>query len=150
MFTASCLASFLAVVSVGVSPDLGKKEVLPMPRIESEANDLTGYYTCKGQEAGGKNYSGIVTLVKKNDVYLATWVMAGGSNFSGIAMRNGNNLAASWTITTERGLVRGVNLYRIENGVNGPHLAGRWASVPGNGLQQQETLSFLKKMEVDE
>lgn len=148
MFTTAFLAVFVAVAS----PEIGKtpKEVLPDPRqVEVEA-DLTGYYTCKGQEAGGKNYSGICTLMKKNDVYLISWVVGGGSSFSGIAMRNGNNLAAGWSITTERGIVRGVNLYRIESGPNGPRLVGRWTTVPGPGVQQPETLSFLKKMDTED
>ncbi len=151
MFSTCFVASFLVVASMGVSPELGKKENLPMPRqVEPEMADLTGYYTCKGEEVGGKKYSGIVTLVKKNDVYLISWVVGGGSNFSGIAIRQGNNLAASWAIVTEKGVVRGVNLYRIEAGANGPRLVGRWASVPGPGIQQQEVLTFLKGLEKDD
>ena len=118
-------------------------------QVEPEMADLSGYYTCKGQEAGGKNYGGIVVLTKKNDVYLISWVV-GGSNFSGIAIRQGNTLAGSWSIPSERGIVRGVNLSRIEAGTGGPRLTGHWASVPGPGVQQQETLTFLKKLDTDE
>ena len=139
-------AAFLFGFIIGVV-EPGKVPSPPVRQIQPEMADLSGYYTCKGQEAGGKNYSGIVVLTKKADVYLITWVVGGGSNFSGIAIRQGSNLAASWAITTERGLVRGVNLYRIE-AVNGaPRLVGRWASVPGPGVQQQETLTFLKKLD---
>jgi hypothetical protein len=116
-------------------------------QVETEIADLSGYYTCKGQEAGGKNYTGVVVLTKKNDVYLISWVVGGGSNFSGIAIRQGNTLSASWSLATERGIVRGVNMYRVENTSSGPRLVGRWASVPGPGVQQNETLSFLKKLE---
>src|SRR5579871_980652 len=80
---------------------------------EPETADLSGYYVCKGQEAGGKNYTGVAVLTKKSDVYLIQWVVGGGSSFSGIAIRQGNTLAASWSIPGERGIVRGVNLYRI-------------------------------------
>jgi hypothetical protein len=117
---------------------------------QQEMPDLSGYYTCKGQEAGGKNYSGIVVLTKKSEVYLITWVVGGGTNFSGIAIRQGNTLAGSWSIPSERGVVRGVNLYRIEATANGPRLTGYWASVPGPGVQQRETLTFLKKLDIED
>jgi hypothetical protein len=119
-------------------------------QVEPETGDISGYYTCKGQEAGGKNYSGICVLTKKNDVYLIQWVVGGGSTFNGIAIRQGNNLAGSWSITSERGVIRGVNLYRIESTANCPRLVGRWASVPGPGIQQQEELRFLKKLDETE
>lgn len=148
-----CVIVFAAAESAttgnGMSPDLGKKEAPPKIRPVEPDTDLTGYYTCTGEEAGGKKYSGVVSLVKKNEVYLISWVVGGGSTFSGIAIRQGNNLAASWSVNTEKGLVRGVNLYRIEAAKDGPRLVGRWASVPGTGVQQTETLSFLKKMEVE-
>ncbi len=152
MFTSLFVVlSTVELFGVTANPLLAKDAPPPAVRqVETEVADISGYYTCKGQEAGGKNYSGIVTLMKKNDVYLITWVVGGGSNFSGIAIRQGNQLAASWSITTERGIVRGVNLYRIESSSNGPRLVGRWASVPGPGIQQQETLSFLKKMETED
>jgi hypothetical protein len=133
------------------NPETGKDKATPNVRQpEAEMTDLSGYYTCKGQEAGGKNYSGVVVLTKKADVYLISWVVGGGSNFSGIAIRQGPNLAASWSIPGERGIVRGVNLYRVESTSNGPRLVGRWASVPGPGVQQQETLTFLKKLDAEE
>ena len=131
------------------NPEGAKGGIAPRPNIP-EAADVSGYYVCKGQEAGGKKYNGIVVLNKKNDVYLISWVVGGGSTFNGIAIRQGDSLAASWTMTTERGLVRGINLYRIEAGKDGPRLIGRWASVPGPGLQLEETLTFLKKLEVEE
>ena len=111
---------------------------------EPEAVELSGYYTCKGQETGGKTYSGVVVITKKNEIYLIQWNCAG-SSFLGIGIRQGNTLAASWTIPGDgKGMVRGVNMYKIEAG---PKLIGRWASLPGNGLMQSETLTFLKKLD---
>ncbi|MBI2804974.1 MAG: hypothetical protein HYX68_08335 [Planctomycetes bacterium] len=135
-----------------VSPEAGKKSQPNIRQVEPESiADLSGYYTCKGEEAGGKKYSGVVVLTKKNDVYLISWVVGGGANFSGIAVRQGNTLAASWAIASERGLVRGVNLYRVETSKNGnPRMVGRWSSVPGPGVQQPETLTFLKKLDAPE
>jgi len=141
--------SSLELLSTTTNPQLAKNQP-NLRQVEPEVADVSGYYTCKGQEAGGKNYTGIVVLTKKSDVYLIQWVVGGGSTFSGIALRQGNNLAASWSIPGERGIVRGVNLYRIESTSNGPRLVGRWASVPGPGIQQNETLMFLKKLDEPE
>ena len=88
-------------------------------------------------------------MTKKNDVYVIQWVI-GTSNFSGIAIRQGDNLAASWAISTEKGIIRGANLYRVESSSAGPRMVGRWASIPGPGVQQNETLTFLKKLEAEE
>ena len=114
---------------------------------EQEIGDLSGYYTCKGQEVGGKSYSGIAVLIKKSDVYLIQWMVGGGSTFSGLAIRQGNTLAASWAIPGDRGVIRGVNLYRIETG---PRLTGRWSTLPGPGVMQSETLTFLKKLDTED
>src|SRR5262245_39619735 len=106
--------STLELFGASVNPQLSKDAPKSRPG-ESDMADLSGYYVCKGAEAGGKNYSGIVVLTKKNEVYLIQWVVGGGSSFSGIAIRQGDNLAGSWAITSERGMIRGVNLYRIES-----------------------------------
>ena len=118
---------------------------------EQEVGHLSGFCQCKGEELGSKTYSGICMLVKKSDVYLIQWMVTGGSTFTGIAVRQGNTLAASWAIPGDRGVVRGVNLYRIETtGSQGPRLTGRWATMPGPGALQNETLTFLKKLDVEE
>lgn len=113
----------------------------------SEVGDISGYYSCKGLEAGGKKYTGIAVIVKKGDVYIIQWMVGGGSTFTGVAIRQGDTLAASWALPAERGIIRGVNLYRIESG---PRLVGRWASAPGPGVVQSETLTYLKKLELEE
>src|ERR1043166_1668543 len=152
--TASILfiLSALEMVSVASNPFQEKKEAPPpkTKQVEVDLSDLSGYYTCKGEEAGGKKYTGVVSLMKKNEIYIVSWVVGGGSTFSGIGIRQGNNLTASWSINTERGIVKGVNLYRIEMAKEGPRLVGRWSSLPGPGVQQSETLTFLKKMDSDE
>lgn len=126
--------------SVPASADVSKS-------IEPEVGDISGYYTCKGLELGGKTYSGIAVITKKNDVYLIQWVIGSGSTFTGLGLRQGNTLAASWAVQSERGLLRGVNLYRIEPG---PRLVGRWTTLPGPGVHQSETLTFLKKLDTEE
>lgn len=130
------------------TPDDGakKKEGPKIQRSQLEPpGDLSGYYTCKGKEAGGKNYSGIVVMTKKNEVYVVQWVMSGGSNFSGVGIRQGNTFAASWAMPSPTGqIIKGVNLYTVTMTPSGPCLTGRWASIPGPGLQQEETFMFLK------
>jgi hypothetical protein len=142
--------STLELFGASANPEIAKATPPSVRPVEPDVADISGYYTCKGQEAGGKSYSGVCVLTKKGDVYLISWVVGGGSNFSGIAIRQGSQFAASWSLPTERGIVKGVNLYRIEAGSNGPRLVGRWASVPGPGIQQQEVLTFLKKLDNDE
>lgn len=112
--------------------------------LEQEVGDISGYYTCKGVESGGKSYSGIAVITKKNDVYIMQWVVGSASTFTGLGIRQGATFSASWAIAGERGLVRGVNMYRIEPG---PRLVGRWATLPGTGTLQSETLVFLKGLE---
>ena len=47
-------------------------------------------------------------------------------------------------------MIKGVNMYRIETASGGPRLTGRWASMPGPGVLQSETLTFLKQMEEED
>jgi hypothetical protein len=61
-----------------------------------------------------------------------------------IGVRKGDNFAVSWAIVDEKKLVRGVNLYRIDPG---PRLSGNWATLPGDGFLQRETLTFLKRLD---
>ncbi len=116
--------------------------------LAQEVSDISGYYTCKGVEHGGKAYSGVAVITKKGEVYVIQWVVGSASTFTGIGIRQGNSFSASWAITNDKGMViRGVNTYRIEPG---PRLIGRWATLPGNGVLQNETLTFLKAVEEEE
>jgi hypothetical protein len=140
----------VATVSLFGSPDFekdGPAKKNGSIAVAPEIGDLSGYYTCKGQETGGKHYSGIAMLIKKNDLYIVQWMVTGGSTFTGIGIRQGETLAVSWALPTDRGLTRGVNLYKVESG---PRLVGRWASMPGPGILQSETLTFLKKLDTDD
>lgn len=145
------LAFAVALALASHSPDV--KDIPPKTpdakakAVISDNAEISGYYTCKGQEAGGKSYSGVAVITKKADVYIVQWVIGSGSTFSGIGIRQGNTLAVSWALPNERGMIRGVNMYRIEAG---PRLTGRWATVPGPGVLQSETLTFLKGLEEEE
>lgn len=139
------VSTSMVLLNTGSPPGPGKANAAK--RVTQEVGDISGYYSCKGVEAGGKTYSGIAVIAKKGDVYLIHWMVGGGSTFSGVAIRQGDTVAASWALPAERGLIRGVNLYRIEPG---PRLIGRWASAPGPGVVQSETLTFLKKLDPGE
>ena len=115
--------------------------------VVEESADISGYYTCKGTEAGGKSYSGIAVITKQNQVYTIQWMIGSGSSFSGIGIRQGNNFSTSWALSTEKGIIRGVNNYKIESG---PRLVGRWATLPGAGVMHNESLTFLKNLEPEE
>ena len=144
------LSKMLLVVAMGgivangpQIPLLGKDK----RGIQPEVGDLSGYYICRGEEANGKKYSGVAVISKKGDVYVVQWVVGAGSTFTGVGIRTGNTLSASWAMNTEKGIVRGVNMYRVEPG---PRLIGRWATLPGNGMTQTETLTFLKPLDPED
>lgn len=142
------LLIFVALVGVlAPSPDDGKTRKANKVNLEQEVGDISGYYICKGVENAGKTYSGVAVITKKGDVYIVQWVVGSASTFTGIGIRQGNSFSASWAMPGEKALIRGVNQYRIEPG---PRLVGRWATLPGNGALQTETLTFLKAHEEEE
>jgi len=128
-------------------PDSTKVIDKPVLFKEKEVGDITGYYACNGKEGVGKTYSGVAVITKKNEVYLVQWVVGGGAAFFGIGIRQGDTLACSWAIPGEKGVVRGVNLYRIESG---PRLVGRWTAFPGDGAIRSETLTFIRPLGEEE
>jgi hypothetical protein len=118
-----------------------EKETKPTPEI-----DIEGYYTCKGID-NLKNYSGIAVITKKEEVYVVQWMVAMGNGFYGVGIRQGNTFAVSWALPGDvKGVVRGLNMYQIEKG---PKLVGEWATLPGRGTVNRETLTFLKKLDAE-
>ncbi len=142
------IALFCLAANRPDTPVAKAKAKAGQPSTSDDMLDISGYYTCKGKEASGKSYSGVTVITKRNDIYLIQWTIGSGASFSGVAIRQGNTLAASWAIAADKaGVIRGVNLYRIEPG---PKLVGRWATVPGPGHAQSETLTFLKNLDDEE
>jgi hypothetical protein len=136
----------LLFVTAANRPEPRAAKIKP-ERIADDDIDITGYYTCKGKEAGGKNYSGIAVITKQREVYVVQWMIGAGAAFTGLGVRQGTTLAVGWAIPGDKGaMVRGTNVYKIEPG---PRLVGRWASIPGPGIVQTETLTFLKRVEHD-
>ncbi|MDO8530414.1 MAG: hypothetical protein Q7S10_03365 [bacterium] len=122
-----------------------------VPQLEAEVADISGYYTCKGVETGGKTYQRVVVIERKGDVYVVKWVIGSGSTFTGIGIRQSNTFAASWALPGPNGqLARGINVYRVEAVSGNARFSGRWANMPGNGVLQSETLTFLKALDEEE
>lgn len=112
-------------------------------KVAPEIIDVSGYYTCKGSETGGKKYAGLVSIVKKDEIHIVQWILPNSPTFTGVGIVHGKTFCVSWAINSDKGMLRGVNVYRIEPG----KMTGLWATLPGPGKQQRETLTFLKKME---
>jgi hypothetical protein len=148
MFCTSVLLYSITVLATASPADNTKLTARADFFAEKSSIDLTGYYTCEGQEGPDKHYKGIAVIAKKGDVYLIQWVIGAGTSFHGVGIRNDNTLSAAWAMPVgEKGaLVRGVNMYRIESG---PRLIGRWATAPTDGTIRSETLTFLKKLDDD-
>lgn len=142
----------VAMALVLLTLPLGAWQLLPgqePPRLAlaPQEGDLSGYYTCAGVEANGKKYQGVVTIERKNEVYVVQWSV-GGSSFAGIGVRSADTVAVGWAAPGPAGqILKGVNLYRVEKG---PRLVGRWTSLPGPGVAQAETLSFLKALDPED
>lgn len=119
-------------------------------KVEKDVGDLSATYSVSGKEAGGKAYSGVCVIARRGDGYLVTWVVGGGSTFTGIGLRVGESFSAGWALQSEKGVVRGVNLYRVETFKGQPRLVGRWQVLPGNGQTSSETLTFLKAPEKED
>lgn len=121
-----------------------------IPTPGPDVAELSGFYHYRGTEPSGTKYSGIATITKRGEVYVISWSTQGGSSYTGIAIRQGDKLTAGWGMPKGEIIVRGVTSYRIESTKDGPVLNGRWATIPGNGKQQSETLTFLKALDPEE
>ena len=72
---------FVVVAALGAlaphSPDT-KVAKAEKAGLEQEVGDISGYYTCRGVETGGKAYSGVAVISKKNEVYVVSgwWAAA--------------------------------------------------------------------------
>lgn len=140
LFTAS-FALFALLAFAGAAPEKkpSEKPALKAAAPEGILGDLSGYYACRGKETSGKEYTGIVVIDKKVDVYAVYWHIGGGS-FVGVGFRDGNTLSVGWAAKEGS---RGVNVYQIQ----GKTLNGKWTAMPGTGKVATETLTFLKDLE---
>jgi hypothetical protein len=145
MLLAVAALGVLALSQSGRSQTEGTKSAAPAPETKAATEiDIDGYYTCKGID-NLKNYNGIAVITKKEEVYVVQWMVGMGASFFGVGIRQGDTLAVSWALPGDvKGVVRGINVYHIEKG---PRLVGEWATLPGRGTVNRETLTFLKKLD---
>lgn len=129
---------------------VGSPSPEPAPKLKAEATpevaSIEGYYHVAGSLGTGKEYSGVVTIRQPEnaEVYFVQWSVQPGAVTLGIAFRQDDRLVVGW-IEGEKG--RGVSSYRIESGKRGPRLVGRWASLPGSGQVNAESLEFLRGLD---
>jgi hypothetical protein len=96
---------------------------------------LVGTYSCEGTNPDGKNYSGIVQIIKHGDSYLVRWTMPDESQVLGIGILNGGTLSVSYF-----GGTPSIVVYSIaENG----KLNGTWTAVGAEGELFTETLTKM-------
>jgi hypothetical protein len=120
-----------ALVVVVVVLALAGCSVSPSPA--GDEADLTGTYTCDGDNGSGPRYKGTVDITKEGDAYNLTWTI-GRETHRGVALREGNTLSSCWV--TEG--VGGVVVYRIQKG---PKLVGRWTQFGAGGKVLDEVLT---------
>jgi hypothetical protein len=138
------LLAFTALCGLEVRPDatLGPKAEAKLAA--KDVGDISGYYTCRGTDGKGGAYTGVAVISKQREIYVVQWTIGVGSAFVGLGIRHGETLAVSWAMPGDKtGVVRGINMYRIEPG---PRMIGQWATLPGNGLINSETLTLLKRL----
>src|SRR5207244_11606828 len=73
----------------------------------AETPDITGRDTCEGTNPDGKTYKGQVVIACEGDTYHVKWALAGGDNYEGLGILEGNVLAVSYS-----GTIAGVIVYQ--------------------------------------
>lgn len=127
------------------APERPMGEVIPVPPKKIDW-DVEGYYHVRGKEAGGKSYTGLCTIKKKGDVFLVQVMVDGAASYTGIGIRKGMVFAVGWSLPAAGGnLIRGLTLYDMLPREG--KLSGSWATFPGPGLLQAETLTWLRALD---
>ena len=94
--------------------------------------DISGSYTISGQnEGGGGNYSGELTVTKRDEVYQFSW-KSGQKTYDGVGVQSGNSVGVSFTEGSD-GKGCGVVLYTIKPDGNLDGKSGYW------GINEAET-----------
>jgi hypothetical protein len=94
--------------------------------------DVSGSYAVNGQNEGGAgNYTGDLTVTKRDQVYQFTW-KSGDKTYDGVGVQGGNSVAVAFTEGTD-GKGCGVVLYQIRPDGTLEGKAGYW------GVNQAES-----------
>jgi len=107
----------------------------PAARAADEPS-ITGTYDCVGDNSGGGEYKGKVTISKKGDTYILEWTI-GKETHEGIGLLRGNTLSVSWATVVDGKAVSGIVVYKVQKN----KLVGEWTPYPGNGKVLKETLT---------
>jgi hypothetical protein len=122
--------------------DTTKGERIKPPQAVMEP--VPGYYAVEGtqitRDGESKPYSGICFIDRINDLYICQWNLAGNA-FVGAGLFRDGTLSVGWTSEDK---MKGVYALKL---LPDGSLDGRWISLPGNSLEQRETLKLLRKKE---
>lgn len=152
------ILSLSLVMSLSIA-DSPKQADLKKPLQAEPASsfaDLSGIYECEGRDIGpgNKGYSGVVTVHKQGQVYVIAWLV-NGSSYGGIGISKVDGqratLSASWVMSAGDGkLIKGVTVFDVRraNDSKGFVADGRWATIPGDGRQHAERLTWIKDLPV--
>lgn len=130
-------ATIFLLVLAGEAED-GKKEMKP----DIVIGDLDGFYSFKSKAASGTVQTGVAVVKKINDAYVVSWNTTG-NVIVGIGSRQGDWLSVGWAMEGEKGIVRGVSVYKVGPG---PKLEGKYTTAPGNGRFLEDVLTFIKPL----
>lgn len=137
-------ALFLACFAIGIAapPATNPQPLARQADDAPKTPDLVGYYTVQGQIVGSDNpYAGIVSITKDGKAYRVRWLLEDGSMAVGVGILDGSSLCVGSSV----GAGRAVSAkYEVTQAAGKVTLAGRWASVPGNGQVHTETLTWLR------
>ncbi len=125
--------------SNGTKPETTKNDP---NKANTSSNDLAGSYSIKGSSLDGKGYDGELVVTKRDDVYQMSWSV-GGSKYDGVAVQNGNALAAAYTTGTD-GKGCGAVIYKINQADDS--LEGKWGEWGVNQVGT-ETATAMEKVE---
>ena len=99
-----------------------------------------GYWEAEGT-IDGKEYTSLVMIQKQGASYIVLWVGAGADQHIGCGTLDGDCLLVGFGSGAG---MRGIASFEVGDG----KLVGWWASLPGNGRRQKETMTFIKPFKV--
>jgi hypothetical protein len=113
---------------------LGKKVALLLlmgtfifPHLLCAETNLSGEYSCKGEDPDGTTYEGTANIEKVKDAYKIKWVV-GQEKFFCVGIQSGDTASFAY-LDAETKKDLGISVYKITE--DGKVLTGKWVSYPG-------------------
>lgn len=155
--TLSSIIAVIAIVVVGIGCNQSTESDAPSanataantapatsPATTTPSKDVSGSYTVSGQNEGGRgNYTGDLTVTKRDQVYQFTWT-SGDKTYDGVGVQAANSVGVAFTEGAD-GKGCGVVLYQIKADGTLEGKAGYWGvntaesetatRTSGNGLE---------------